>query len=121
MQDVSLSGGDNLLVQLGDAGGIEATGYDQKATLSSGSGTTLSTGFAVYRSSTTEAMSGMMRLVRTSGASHIWFADHSMVGSTTWASIGAGTKTLSDTLTQVRITRTGANTFDLGEVQVGYR
>lgn len=118
---ISTNGSDDLWVQLGDAGGFETSGYDQQAAMPASAGSTTTSAFAVVRNSSAQAMFGAMRLYRTSEASHIWFADHSISGSTTWASIGGGTKTLSDVLTQVRLTRAGTNTFDLGEVQAAYR
>jgi hypothetical protein len=63
---------------------------------------------------------GLMVIVNVS--ENVWVASHS-VGITGIAavSIGGGSKTLSDTLTQIRITAVnGTDTFDAGTVNIMY-
>lgn len=103
---VSLSGTDDLLVQIGDSGGIENTGYV------SGSRETASTstaGFVVFVGNAARAAHGVMEIVK--GAGNQWFSHHA-VYTPTICSAGGGSKTLSDTLTQIRLTRTGTDTLD---------
>ena len=103
---VSLSGTDDLLVQIGDSGGIENTGYVSGSRESASSSTA---GFIVFISYASRAAHGVMELVK--GAGNQWFAHHAVYTSTV-CSAGGGSKTLSDTLTQIRLTRTGTDTLD---------
>jgi hypothetical protein len=52
--------------------------------------------------------------------SHLWISSHSGAGNTTEVKTGGGNKTLSGELTQIRLTRTGTNTFDAGSVNIMY-
>ena len=93
-------------MQIGDSGGIENTGYV------SGSRETASTstaGFVVFVGNAARAAHGVMEIVK--GAGNQWFSHHA-VYTPTICSAGGGSKTLSDTLTQVRLTRTGTDTLD---------
>ena len=114
----SLSGTDNLLIQIGDAGGIETSGYVSGATATaSSSGTYVSStsGFIVNIGVAARAFSGIMTIVHV--GSNVWVA--SVAGNDTVAAItGGGTKTLSGALTQIQITRTGSDTFDAGTYAV---
>ena len=103
---VSLSGADDLLVQIGDSGGIENTGYVSGSRETAVSSTA---GFIVFLGNATRAATGIMELVK--GAGNQWFASHNIY-SPTISSGGGGSKTLSDTLDRVRIIPSGANSFD---------
>jgi len=119
---VSTSGTSLIQVQLGDSGGFETTGYISAASAGTTSGNS-TTGLVVY------AVGNASYLV--SGAVTLFnLGTNAWVSSTTTAtspaagnsgSIGAGNKTLSDTLTQVRITTVnGTDTFDAGTVNIIY-
>lgn len=113
LKGVSVSGTDDLLVRLGTAGGFEATGYDSDG--SYGGITILgTTGFAARLAGASRSHRGFMNLVLT--GSNQWCEAHS-----TGYSNGGGFKTLADTLTQIRLLPNGADTFDGGSYQVGYR
>lgn len=117
---VSLSGTDGLLVQLGDAGGIETTGYSAAGSnISSTVATTdNTTGFPVRLASAARAFDGIMEFIRVSGNN--WEAAHSGRVGTSVSAVGGGGKTLSGELTQIRLTRTGSDTFDNGSVNIMY-
>jgi len=120
---VSTNGIDAILIQLGDSGGVETSGY-LSAGWSSGPGTTLTStaGFIVR-----QALAGHT----TSGSVDITLLDSS---ANTWASSGvlaetlgpnnfvvSGSKSTSATLDRVRITTTGGtNTFDAGKINISY-
>ena len=119
---VSLSATGNILVQIGDSGGIETTGYSSVGVGTTGAGggaVTATDGFIVRLSAATIVYSGHMTLTLISG--NKWIASHSFgdPGAIS-AGIGGGTKTLSDVLTQVRVTRTSTDTFDSGSINVMY-
>ena len=103
---VSLSGTDDLLVQIGDSGGIENTGYISGSRETASSSTA---GFILFMGNATRAAHGVMELVK--GAGNQWFAHHA-VYTPTICSAGGGVKTLSDTLDRVRIIPSGAGSFD---------
>lgn len=122
---VSLSGTNDLLIQIGDSGGVETSGYlgSQSVVTTAGTSNTISTsGFIVPAGQATRAINGIIELKRIAGT-NIWLAS-GVVGTnsgTTFAGMVAGTKTLSDVITTVRLTRTGADTFDAGQAMVVYR
>jgi hypothetical protein len=115
---VSLSGGDQLLVQIGTSGGIVTTGYNSSyQSGSSGSGSS-TTGFIMGAGSASNNPSGTMTIANISGNS--WVA--SFVGKINAGNVtfGGGDGTLSAVLDRVRITTTGTNTFDAGTINIFY-
>jgi hypothetical protein len=120
--EVSLSGTDSILVQIGDAGGVETTGYVSSSTGFSGaSGSTSSStsGFIVV--STAAAFINSGSLVLTLIGSNLWVSSGAGKLATNTCWVAGGSKTLSDTLTQINITVTGANTFDgAGTINILY-
>jgi len=120
---VSLSGTSLLQVQIGDAGGIENTGYLGACNTfsSSPSATNYSSGFLANENGNNAWLThGLMTLANVSG--NLWAESHSLgLSGTDAVSLGGGTKTLSDTLTQVRITASnGTDTFDAGTINIMY-
>ncbi len=123
LSDVSLDGSDDVLIQIGDSGGMETTGYESSGTLVSNIGTggaDSTTGFYVRFSDASRDGSGVLRLVREPGTNKwiIWGGLGLGSGRTTQT---GGEKTLSAELTQVRITRDGSNTFDAGTIAARWR
>jgi hypothetical protein len=117
---LSLSSTADILVQLGDAGGIEATGYISSGS-ATGTGAAISNstlGMIIRSASAASITSGIMTLQNITGNS--WVASYAGKQSSTSSSYGGGDKTLSDTLTQIRITTTSTDTFDAGTVNIMY-
>lgn len=117
---VSLSGGtDNLLVQIG-GGSFETSGYDSTDTLLTGAGNALvtsSSGFVIRNTGAAEIFSGAMDLYRIDAGD--WIARSSgMREDSTATQLGGGSKTITGELDRVRITRTGSETFDSGQVNI---
>lgn len=117
---VSTSGTSAIQTRLGDSGGIEDTGYGSVVGIVNGAyvgvagASTATSGFVMEYNSQAAAftMSGHLTITNVSG--NIWVAS-GVFGTSTQGTIFlfAGTKTLSDTLTQVRITTVnGTDTFD---------
>jgi len=117
--EISLTGTNHLLVQLGDIGGIETSSYASAAS-TSGADTSSTSGFIVYTGSASAKMSGIMSLYLTDSSSNLWTSSHS-IARTGSESSGGGRKILSGELTQLRLTRTGSDTFDAGAVNILYR
>ena len=119
---VSTNGTSNLIVQLGDSGGIEITNYLGAAFIQTGSGATNFTSGFIFEPNTAAAvlLHGNMYITKVDGN---LYSETSCVSSSATAvgRWGAGTKTLSDTLTQIRITTVnGTDTFDAGTINVMY-
>jgi hypothetical protein len=118
---LSLSGTSDILVQLGDAGGFEITGYISSGS-ATGTGAAISTstaGMIIRSAAAASITSGIMTIQNITENS--WVAGYSGKQSSTASSYGGGDKTLSDTLTQVRITTVnGTDTFDAGTVNILY-
>lgn len=112
---VSLSGTDNILVRIGDSGGIETTGY-----VSSSAGQSSTVGLIIAVGSATGRVIGEMSMSSV-GASNRWIASHAVSNATGGGTYGGGSKTLSAAITTIRITRDGADSFDgAGIVSIRY-
>ena len=116
---VSTSGTSAMLIQLGDSGGIETTGYQSQAG-SRTSETTSASGLVVNNVSVAASLySGNVYLNNQDGNN--WVSSGVVTASTSAPAMSAGAKTLSDTLTQVRITAVnGTDTFDAGTINILY-
>lgn len=121
---VSTSGSSNLLIQIGDSGGIENTGYTSVAGDFNGNTAENTIGFILDRVHTASAIfKGSIVLSLVTGNSFVSngilaYSD-STYGATT--SCSAGSKTLSTQLDRVRITTVnGTDTFDAGSINIMY-
>ena len=109
---VSLSGTDDILVQLGTSGGFVVAGYD-----SASSGVAVTNGMNVRVAAASRRMVGHMAIIHISG--NTWVSQ----GVVDWGggtSTGGGRVALGGTLTQLRVTVTGSNTFDAGAINIMY-
>lgn len=115
---VSLDGAtDDVLVQIGDSGGLETTGYTAGSTVGAGTDTSTA-GFIIALQSATAALHGIMHLRRVSG--NTWTASHDIHRTGSNAAHGGGSKTLSAELTQIAILSSGSDAFDAGSVTIAY-
>jgi hypothetical protein len=121
---VSTNGTSLLLIQLGDAGGVETadyTSYSYGGAFASSNiaGTSNTNGFLIMRSVTAASlMFGQMVFTKIDGTTWVGAGT---TNSSTYSASNAGAKTLSDTLTQVRITTVnGTDTFDAGTINIMY-
>ncbi|MFN8995640.1 MAG: hypothetical protein ACK5X3_18505, partial [Pseudomonadota bacterium] len=119
LNGVSTNGTSNLLVQIGDSGGIESTGYAG----SNGAGTSagaLSVGFTLAVTTAASLItSGHVVLTNVSG--NIWVASGiTAVDNGSSVQLVAGNKTLSPgALDRIRLTTVaGTDTFDAGSVNI---
>ena len=124
LKGVSTSGSSIVQLQLGDAGGIETSDYDGSlaAIVSSSTGAlAFTTGFTVDNTNSSTSVHERC-VVFTLLSGNTWMA--SITGglsNTIRVAVGGGSKTLSDTLTQVRITTVnGTDTFDAGTINILY-
>lgn len=121
---VSTNGTNPLFVQIGDAGGLETTGYSSTGvrfansvapTVTASGGT----GYRVEAASASLVMSGSITLTKENASNNTWCAQ-GVISDTglTVAMMVSGSKSLSATLD--RISLVTADTFDAGEVNVWY-
>lgn len=124
---VSTNGTDQFLIQVGDSGGIETSGYKSGTFWyagGSGGGSTSTTGFIIGLTggSVTNTFHGTITLTRYN-STYSWAAAGNLcfTDANAGATSSGGSKTLSDTLDRVRIGTTGGtNTFDAGTINVVY-
>ena len=120
---VSTSGTSNWLIQLGDSGGVENTGYvsgSTSTTTSSGISTSTA-GFILRFGNASCAGNGSAIFNPLSG--NVWVGQGAFYDASGTQGIVtlSGSKTLSDVLTQVRITTvSGTDTFDAGSINILY-
>ena len=122
---VSLSGSAEILVQIGDSGGVEATGYSAagtRVTVSAVSAAASTAGFPIRTADTTYTVSGSVELTLMDAATNKWSCQGVLAGSATvFSYVVAGTKALSAALDRVRIASSnGTDTFDAGSVNIAY-
>jgi hypothetical protein len=124
LSGVSTSGTSNPLIQLGDSGGIETTGYLSQGIVSGATNIVASasftSGFGINGANAGNLMYGHM--VFTLSGANLWIGSH-VIGinstGTIYCFTGGGSKTLSDTLDRIRITTVnGTDTFDAGTINI---
>lgn len=125
LDSVSLSGGDNLLLQLGNASAYVTSGYTGSYTylVNGGAVTSVnnSTSFFVgtCAASATVTLSGIITI--TNVTSNTW-AMSSNIGFQNFGAIviSGGSLAVGGTLTRLKLIPSGANTFDAGTVNILY-
>lgn len=123
---VSTNGTSPLIVQLGDAGGIETSGYvAESAVMTNGASmsTTSSTaGYPMFSNDASDSVSGVLTLRLKDAGNFTWVSSHNARLSTTPSVLqGGGVKSLSAELTQLRVTTVGgSDAFDAGTVALQY-
>ena len=120
---VSTDSGANLYVKLGDAGGLESSGYlstasrlETSVAISTNNATAA---FCINNSATGHTIHGSMTLTLEDSSGFTWASTHSTFLLTTMSSSGGGTKSLSAELTQVQVLPASGN-FDAGAVNIAY-
>ena len=124
LNGVSTNGSSDVIVQIGDSGGYETTGYlgSTGETAATGGGTTsFTTGIGVSRSTSSSSIRhGIVTL--THMGSNLWAAGVSTSRSDgAVAYSGGSNKTLSAELDRIKITTVnGTDAFDAGSVNILY-
>lgn len=124
---VSTSGTDNLLIQLGDADGVENTGYvSNSARLIDSAAVSVANttaGFIINTALAANVVHGSVVISLQSAGSFRWTASgvvSTITGATTSVTV-SGSKALSAALDRIRVTTlSGSDTFDAGSVSVLY-
>jgi hypothetical protein len=119
LEGVSLNGtAGNFTVQIGDAGGLETSGYLGGAWASSGLTSTAGEAFRLYSQNASDLMSGHVILTLKDASNFTWISSSTIWGVNTSA-ISGGLKSLSAELTQVAV-KASADSFDAGSINIMY-
>jgi len=118
---VSTNGSSNILVQLGDAGGVEATGYVSSVSYST-TDTNGTAGFIVVGGNAASNLwSGSVTLHLMDAATFAWASSSVIASAGAATRIQGGVKSLSAELDRVRVTTAnGTDTFDGGAINISY-
>jgi hypothetical protein len=123
LEAVGRNGLSSYVVQLGDAGGVETSGYSSvKSLIDTGTSTITSSLFLVLGDSVT-TITGQLILNLMNSSLNLWTASGAFRdnGGTSRMYVGAGSKALSAVLDRVRLTTTsGTDTFNAGSVNIQY-
>lgn len=116
---VSTNGTAGLGIRIGDSGGISATGYQSTSvrTASGLANVDSTTEFNIASALAADVISGSVTLCNVT--SNTWVIS----GVFSWSSgvvMCTGAKTLSGTLTQVRVIPLSTNSFDAGTINILY-
>jgi hypothetical protein len=121
LDNVSTSGTASMVLQLGDSGGVETTGYTSFTFTPTSLASHLTGGFILgVGSAATVTWSGNLQICNLTG--NTW-AQSGVLGSAAgnWGGYSGGSKTLSAALDRIRLlTGNGTDTFDGGTVNVMY-
>lgn len=116
---ISLSGTATLVLQIGDSGGIETTGYNGVGFTPSGTYLNPTNGFSLCGlSAAAQAWVGSAVLTLVGGNN--WAVSGVIASTPNYIGNFAGTKTLSGVLDRLRLTNSGSDTFDAGSINVMY-
>lgn len=121
---VSTNGTSNWLIQIGDSGGIETSGYLGASSyifsINNPASTNYTAGFGILVGSATNIIQGIINICKLTG--NTWTCSGGVaLSNATLNVITAGSKTLSDTLDRIRITTVnGTDTFDAGSINILY-
>ena len=122
---ITMNASANLLIQIGDSGGIEITGYASAAGdyVPTANHTSSTAGFVCSGSTTygSNAARGVIVLNLEDASDFSWVAQCSGSGSQPNTFAGTGNKSLSAVLDRVRITTVaGTSTFTAGSINILY-
>ena len=123
---VSTNGTSYPMIQIGDSGGVEITGYAAGSSMlySGTSSSNFTTGFTIKNDQLASViLDGFITINLFSSSSNTWVAGGVIYAPTPTAylAVVSGSKSLSTTLDRVRITTVnGTDTFDAGSVNIMY-
>ena len=126
LDDVSLSAADNVIVQIGDSGGLETSGYTSVCGQVTGGGTATAfletTGFYLFAPNAgSDTCSGLVTLALVDAADTWAISGNIGVeGGTEEVFMTSGSYSLSATLDRLSLITKGAATFDAGQVNILY-
>ena len=116
-EELSMNGNDDLLIQLGDSGGIETSGYISRSVWTNA---VESTSGMIIDVNAAGKWTGSMTFTRVHTTNR-FIQTHLVVDpDQNEQRLGAGSKTLSGELTQLRVVPTASASFDNGSVSIAW-
>lgn len=119
LEGVSLSGNDDLLIQIGDSGGLETSGYTSTSDNGNGSTSSSTSGFILKLVSSNTAR-GSITLTLMDESTNTWVASGVVATIHNAVMVVGGGKALSGVLDRIRVTKTALDTFDAGKLNISY-
>lgn len=124
-ENVAAVASDNFLIQIGDSGGVETTGYETSSIVFTASTTGAVSNFAnaiLQMDRNGLGVSGVCILTLIDSSTNTWAGNFTPKSGTTRMNISTGIKSLSATLDRVRLTTTGGSTtFNAGKMNIQYQ
>lgn len=121
---VSLAGADDILVQLGNSGGLKTSGYLGGSAVSSVGGELFTAGFGITSSAidASSVLHGTIDIRLMDASTNTWVATINVGRSNLAANnvIGSGSVSLSGTLDRLRVLTAASTAFDAGNVNISY-
>ena len=123
--NISTSGTSDMIIQLGDSGGIEATGYlGSSGTIGAASAASGSytTGFGIRHVSAADVRQGSIKIDIADPSTNGWVAEGVIsISNSNQVAVTGGYKALSAALDRIRITTVnGTDTIDAGSFNICY-
>jgi hypothetical protein len=122
-EGVSDDVGGDMQVSIGDAGGLETSGYVSSCVQTNTDDTALvrsrTNSFVMSMSTASSIVNGIMILALKDAGNFTWASSHSHGITTVIAAAGGGVKSLSAELTQLKCAVSGAS-FDAGSINIMY-
>jgi len=120
-EGVSMNSANNMDITIGDAGGLETSGYRSNSiNIEAGqsqSATNATSEFIVRSHNASMDTTGTMVLSLKDSSDYTWIETHVLLQDNTHVSFGGGRKSLSAELTQLQIS---GGTFDAGSINIMY-
>ena len=120
---VSTNGASNLLIQIGDSGGIETSGYLSGAINQAAYSSSTAGFISTHNNSAGGINGGVITISLLNSSTNSWASAGNLNDASAGSQVmcSAGTKSLSATLDRVRITTVnGTDTFDAGSINILY-
>ena len=115
--NLSLTGSNSTLVQLGTSGGLITSGYYSQTTNGEGSKQTKTNGFSMYTSGAGHSYSGAMVIYKVSASKYVY--TYTATNGVSANRMGGGDlEGISGTIDRILITSDGTNNFDTGEITI---
>ena len=120
-EGLSTDGAGKWLIQIGDSGGIETSGYVSQAWAATNNAATSTAGFVLnYNSDASYLSDGLIWLQSIESTGVTWVSASQVNYSSGYSGRGTGRKTLNTVLDRVRITTDAADDFDAGSVNISF-
>ena len=121
MEGMSWDGSGKPLIQIGDSGGVETSGYVSQAWAATNNAATATAGFVLaYNSDASYTSDGLIWLQSIESTGVTWVCASQLAHSSSYYGSSTGIKTLSGVLDRVRITSDNADDFDAGSVNISF-